>query len=116
MSDRRHMDPEFLDPVPRPEKVDPYQTPLFDAEFDGADYQDERDRPRLTGQIERVFNRVKDGKWHTVEAIAKATGDPQTSVSAQLRNLRKAKFGGYNVEREHIEDGLYWYRLTDAKG
>jgi len=51
MSDRRHMDPEFLDPVPRPEKVDPYQTPLFDAEFDGADYQDERDRPRLTGRV-----------------------------------------------------------------
>jgi hypothetical protein len=79
--------------------------------FDGADYNRARDDARLTGQILRVWNCVSDGGWRTLKQIAQETGDPEASVSAQLRHLRKPRFGGYTVEREYIDNGLYKYRL-----
>ena len=79
--------------------------------FDGADYNRARDDARLTGQILRVWNCVSDGRWRTLKQIAQETGDPEASVSAQLRHLRKPRFGGYTVEREYIDNGLYKYRL-----
>lgn len=79
--------------------------------FDGADYNRARDDARLTGQILRVWNCVSDGKWRTLKQIAQETGDPEASVSAQLRHLRKPRFGGYTIEREYIANGLYKYRL-----
>ena len=79
--------------------------------FDGADYDRSRDDARLTGQILRVWNCVSDGKWKTLRQIAQETGDPEASISAQLRHLRKPRFGGYTVEREYIDNGLYKYRL-----
>ena len=83
----------------------------LDLRFDGADYDRSRDDTRLTGQILRVWNCVSDGKWRTLRQIAQETGDPEASVSAQLRHLRKPRFGGYTVEREYIDNGLYRYRL-----
>ena len=80
--------------------------------FDGADYQPARDDIRLTGQLGRVFDVMSDGCWHTLQAIADATGDPPASISAQLRHLRKKRFGAHTVDREHLGGGLYQYRLT----
>lgn len=80
--------------------------------FDGDDYVPERDDVRLSGQIERVFSVMRDRKWRTLQEIARATGDPESSVSAQLRHLRKPRFGAYTVEREHRGSGLYAYRVT----
>lgn len=86
---------------------------LFDAlRFDGADYVPERDDTRLTGQLLRVFGYMSSGAWHTLTEISAATGDPAASVSAQLRHLRKKRFGGHQVDREHVGDGLYKYRLV----
>lgn len=84
----------------------------FNAPFDGADYVDARDRPRLRGQIQRVYDLMCDGHWRTLTQIADSTGDPHASVSAQLRHLRKKRFGGYTVERKHHDHGLYLYRLV----
>ena len=36
--------------------------------------------------------------WLTLEELAKLTHYPPASISAQLRHLRKAEFGGYEVE------------------
>jgi hypothetical protein len=83
----------------------------LDLRFDGADYNRSRDDVRLTGQILRVWDCVCDGKWRTLKEIAQETGDPEASVSAQLRHLRKPRFGGYTVEREYINNGLYKYRV-----
>jgi len=44
--------------------------------------------------------------------ISDETGDPESSVSAQLRHLRKPRFGAHTVEREYIQDGIYKYRLV----
>ena len=79
--------------------------------FNGADYQPERDDARLTGQILRIWNVVIDGRWHTLKELSAKTNDPEASISAQLRHLRKPRFGGYIVERDYIQNGLYKYRV-----
>ena len=79
--------------------------------FDGADYIPERDDARLTGQILRIWDVVQDGSWHTLKDIHALTGDPEASISAQLRHLRKPRFGNHIVEREYINNGLYKYRV-----
>jgi len=83
----------------------------LDLRFDGADYNRTRDDARLTGQILRVWECMCDGKWRTLRDIAQETGDPEASVSAQLRHLRKPRFGNYTVEREYVSNGLYKYKL-----
>ncbi len=80
--------------------------------FDGSDYIPERDDVRLTGQLYRVFDVMRDGDWHTLNKIARETGDPEASISAQLRHLRKSRFGGYTVEKRYEGSGLYSYRLA----
>lgn len=80
------------------------------ARFDGPDLTD-GDHVRLTGQLARVVAFVRDQKWHTLAEISAATGAPEASVSAQLRNARKERFGAFNIERRHVGHGLYEYRL-----
>ena len=87
------------------------QQGLSNARFDGDDYKHERDHTRLTGQIRRVYDFIFDGAWRTLNEISDATGGPHSSVSAQLRNLRKKRFGGHNIERKYMNGGLYSYRL-----
>ena len=81
-------------------------------EFNGDDYQPDRDKDRLTGQIQRVYNFIKDGLWYTLRQISDGTKDPEASVSAQLRHLRKERFGSHKIEKEYIDKGLYKYRLV----
>jgi hypothetical protein len=79
--------------------------------FDGDDYQPPRDNPRLTKQYMRVFEYMKDAQWRTLRDIADTTGDPEASVSAQHRHMRKERFGGHRVEKEYSANGLYYYQL-----
>jgi hypothetical protein len=83
--------------------------------FDGNTYIDPLDQRRLAGQLYRVTILMKDGVWRTLDEIAHATGDASTAaVSARLRDLRKARFGGREVERRRRGDaakGLFEYRL-----
>lgn len=82
--------------------------------FNGSDYQPERDNARLTGQVLRVFEYMKSGEWRTLGEIAAATGDPPASISAQLRHLRKRRFGSHQVDKRHRGEpgnGLYEYRV-----
>ena len=82
--------------------------------FEGSDYSKSLDKKRLTGQILRVFHVMKDGKFRSLKEIETMLGDPQASISAQLRNLRKDRFGGYNVNKRRRGDrtsGLFEYQL-----
>jgi hypothetical protein len=63
-------------------------------------------------QLTKVRDLMLDGQWRSLIEIAAATGSPQASVSARLRDLRKAKFGGYTVERRLLSPGLYEYRVN----
>jgi len=87
---------------------------LFDlpAEFDGDTYSPKRDHDRLNAQLRRVRDLMLDGEWRTLREIAVATGDPEASVSARLRDLRKPKFGHMTVERRYVGDGLFQYRIA----
>lgn len=79
--------------------------------FDGPEFNQTRDGARLTGQIGRIARLMADERWRTLSEIAEETGDPQSSVSAQLRHLRKPRFGGNTVERKHLGRGLFAYRV-----
>lgn len=89
--------------------------------FDGATYNAQLDQVRLTSQLARVMGIMLDGDWRTLSEVARITHDPETSISARLRDLRKEKFGRLSpscrlhVERRRRGDGkrgLFEYRLT----
>jgi hypothetical protein len=79
--------------------------------FNGSDYVHKRDAPRLTKQYERVLDLMQDGRWRTLSMIARETGDPESSISAQLRHMRKERNGGHTVNKSRMQGGLYYYRL-----
>ncbi len=83
--------------------------------FDGPAYDPKYDHQRLTGQIKRVFSLMADQRWRTLQEIADATGDPHASISAQLRHLRKERFGAHVVNRRARGDrshGLFEYQVA----
>lgn len=82
--------------------------------FDGYCYDPAFDNDRLSKQMGRVYDCMIDGTWRTLKEIADITSDPEASISAQLRHLRKPRFGSYVVMRRNRgrrEDGLYEYQL-----
>ena len=83
--------------------------------FDGETYVPPLDHERLTKQLGRVEEAIADSQWRTLGELEVRTGDPQASISARLRDLRKEKFGGYTIERRRRGDahcGLFEYRLV----
>ena len=86
----------------------------MEPHFNGPEYQPELDFTRLTGQIKRIYNLMEDRVWRTLGEIETGTGDPQSSISAQLRHLRKPRFGSHAVHkrrRGHGKQGLFEYSL-----
>jgi hypothetical protein len=88
--------------------------------FDGETFDIRLDGVRLTGQWRVVFDITRDGAWRTLdeiqEMIVLSGGDyyPLQSISARLRDFRKARFGRHTVERRRRGDprrGLFEYRL-----
>jgi hypothetical protein len=82
--------------------------------FDGATYEPEHDKARLTTQLERVKALMLDGQWRTLAKIQNKVGGTESSVSARLRDLRKSRFGGYAVDRRRRGEpsaGLFEYRV-----
>lgn len=79
--------------------------------FDGSDYVAERDDERLSSQLERVRDLMADAQWRSLNQIAMATGAPAASVSAQLRHLRKERFGSNTVNKRYVDRGVFLYQL-----
>lgn len=89
-------------------------TTFTSMRFDGTDLKP-HDHTRLGPQLLRVKAVLLDYKWHTVVEIAESTGDPETSVSAQIRNLRKPRFGGHVIEKRRDWPGLYEFKMEEGK-
>jgi hypothetical protein len=90
-----------------------FTVPGTGPHHDGATYEAEIDHQRLNAQTLKVWAAMKAGHWWTLAGLADATGAPEASVSARLRDLRKPQFGGHHVERRRVaEGGLFEYRLT----
>ena len=85
-----------------------FEQPPNDARFDGP----EPDAPRLTGQLLRTWTVMSDHKWRTTTEISQITRDPTTSNQAQLRHLRKERFGAYLVECRK-RGNRYEYRVGE---
>lgn len=82
--------------------------------FDGAVYSPAEDDARLSDQLHRIKTLMSDRQWRTLAEIEASTGAPAASVSAQLRHLRKPRFGSYVVDRRPRGDrsgGLFEYRV-----
>lgn len=81
--------------------------------FDGITITEDDTAPaRLTGQMQRVVAAVADGRWWTLEDLARAAAPAtEAAVSARLRDLRKPKWGSNEVERRLVHRGLYEYRV-----
>lgn len=82
--------------------------------FNGPAYRAADDHSRLTKQHERIRDLMRDAAWRTLAEIAATTGDHEASISAQLRHLRKVRFGSWVVEKRRRgaeSRGLYEYRL-----
>lgn len=82
------------------------------SKFNGSDYQPARDDARLTEQQARILEAMGDGAARSLSHIATLTGDPEASISAQLRHLRKPKHGSFVVSKTYHGDGLYRYSVT----
>ena len=67
--------------------------------FNGPEYRGPLDFSRLKNQHDRIRAFMLDGRWRTVAEIAAATKDPENSIQAQLRHLRKRRFGAFIVSR-----------------
>jgi len=90
--------------------------------FDGPAYDAEKDCARLSGQIEGVLLALKSGelrgRWMTVSEIRNychkilAEDYPEASISAQCRNLRKQKFGRWNVQSRYRKSArIFEYKI-----
>ena len=82
-----------------------------ELKFDGATYDPLMDKDRLRSLLGRVFQLMADGRWRTLAEIRERTGGSEASVSSRLRDLRKAKFGGYTVEHRRKAGGTWEYQL-----
>jgi len=86
-----------------------------EAHFDGDDYSPVRDDARLRGQQLRIWAFMRNGSWQSLFDIAAATGDPEASISAQLRHLRKPRFGAFKVLKQRHAGGYYLYRVIQPE-
>lgn len=91
---------------------------LLTLRFDGSDYDHAVDGTRLSGQFVRIFNLMADGAYRTLNEIQDAAAAPAASVSAQLRHMRKPRFGGHTIDKRRRGapgNGLWEYRLVINK-
>ena len=89
---------------------------LFDKRC-GSVCEPEIDGKRLGKQCEKIRDYMLKNSWKTLAEIEEVLGYPQASISAQLRHLRKERFGGYGVEKhrrlkENGEPGGTWEYLV----
>jgi hypothetical protein len=84
----------------------------FGSDFDGSTFEPRRDGKRLNAQLTAVYSIIKDGQWRTLSQIAEQAGAPEPSVSARLRDLKKQKFGSYQIEKQYLGSGLWQYRMV----
>lgn len=77
----------------------------------GPTYDEKRDKNRLDNQRNRILRHMLDGRWRPLFEISQDLSYPEASISAQLRHLRKPQFGAWKVDRRHIQNGLWEYRI-----
>jgi hypothetical protein len=109
--------------ISRPRDETMADLPLF--QFGGRTYVADLDAKRLGAQLTRVIAAMSDGRWRTLTEIQahiqRATGkrDPEASLSARLRDIRKLWGEEAMESRRRTEDGvdgLWEYRSNAVLG
>jgi hypothetical protein len=80
--------------------------------FQGETFDAARDGKRLSHQLEDVRRFMLLSDWVTLSEISEATGAPEASCSARLRDLRTPRGGSFIISRRYVSKGLHEYRLT----
>jgi hypothetical protein len=112
-----------LFPNPKPHDGDPLMQafaprPLRSPQFDGKTFSRSEDGSRLLTQQTATERLMHDGCWRTLPDIQQALrrvyglSATEQGVSARVRDLRKAKFGGYEIERRRRSAGVWEYRMV----
>lgn len=86
--------------------------------FNGSDYDPKFDNARLGKQLQVIYDLMKDSKWRTLSEIRMMTNYPEASISAQLRHLKKIRFGSHTINKRSRGErliGLYEYQLIINK-
>jgi len=79
--------------------------PVYSEAIDGS-------RIKRQHEVIRDFLLLYWMHWFTLKYLSRMFGYPEDSVSAQLRHLRKPKFGSYIVEkRRRAGEGTWEYRV-----
>lgn len=97
-----------LDFTPQPQRHAPRRSDFYGPDLTPAD------QVALGDQIQAIYDLMQDGQWRTVQEIAQLTHFAENSISAQLRNLRKPRHGGYDVPKR-LRTGCartYEYRVV----
>ncbi len=78
----------------------------------GPSFDEAKDGERVRDQMQVIRDFCLARPWMTLNSLHNALGYPEASISAQLRHLRKERFGAYRVEkRRRTEEGLWEYRV-----
>lgn len=81
--------------------------------FNGPDYEPKKDQKRLSRQLATIRDwMLNHRQFRTLQEIAGALGYPETSVSANLRHLRKTKFGSFTVNRRKRTPSISEYQVV----
>lgn len=86
-----------------------------ELKFDGPTYEPALDRDRLGRQLKKVLYEMAKGEWLTLAELEARIWEPQASISARLRDLRKPRNGGYTIERRRRGEaarGIFEYRMV----
>ena len=83
----------------------------------GPAYDERLDGRRLHRQMDRIRDFMlglgKRGLWLTLREISLDLSYPEASVSAQLRHLKKARFGGYQMNKRRRSKGTWEYQVLE---
>jgi hypothetical protein len=82
--------------------------------FDGETYDEELDGERMTTQLELVREIMSDQGWHRIIEVANRVDCTESGAAARIRDLRKEKFGSWEIMRRRVAhgNGLHEYRWT----
>jgi hypothetical protein len=86
-------------------------------ELFGGDLEPE-DPERLGRQLKAIRQIMSDGEWRTFKEIQTilateydiAADSP--GISARLRDFRKPQFGGHDLQKYKVANGLWKYRVV----
>ena len=82
--------------------------------FDGDTFDQALDGPRIGRQLDAVRDLLlaHRGEYFTLREIQQVAGGSEAGVSARIRDLRKARNGGHDVQRRRRDGGLWEYGVS----